>query len=360
MRFFSPEKLAVASVILGFPFLAAGRVVTSSTGLDISCDDAHCPESIIPRGPPIIFKPGGKPGTKPGDRSGGDSGGKPGGSRSGSGGLEVEPLGTGLGLGDIRPIGDYKDKGTQNLASLRQAITKDDPDTTIVSKDEDVHPPRSFYNLFMAELYEAQPTFGAKGSQHPELLNLLKKEDTGFEFAAHTSWTEYSIRSKHVSQAALQVNHGGYSRNGEFIIANTAFKDAIPYPKGHPQRIPNNEITWQCFAKVAKEKTKNLKGLILRDIQNRGTWKILREAYEKKGIPLNQKAVWKPDPNDPGMDGLFKTIVGSDNIAGKLLILQNHHKAIGNKEINKVITWTRHAEGSLNKLTVFVGLREKS
>lgn len=41
--------------------------------------------------------------------------------------------------------------------------------------------------------------------------------------------------------------------------------------------LKKNKMTWQAFLKAAsKRNTKNLKGMILRDIQNKGTWKVLR------------------------------------------------------------------------------------
>lgn len=252
-------------------------------------------------------------------------------------------------------MGFYKDKATERLDKLRGAIDSNEPDTIVVKKVEDVQPQKAFFDIFSAEGYVPSLSYEKKGKYFKELVHLLKKEDTGFDYTEYTPLVEYTIRSK--NQGSV-INDAAFSRDGEFIIASSAFKENIPYPKGDPKRVPNNEITWQCFEKATKN-PKNLKGLILRDIQTKGTWKILHHAYEKMGFPLDKKAVWKPDPKDPVMDDLFKTIVGSDNISGKLLILQNHHQALGNKEVTKVITWTKKVEGSNSKLTMFVGLSDK-
>ena len=182
-------------------------------------------------------------------------------------------------------------------------------------------------------------------SKYPE-LSLFTEADTGVNFGSAGSFSEYTIRNDNSPDT---IDDGGYARDRTFIVANTAFKANDHIPKDDLRRVPNNEITWQSFAKAAKKKTNNLKVIYLRNIQNKGMWAIAQTNYAERGINLDQVAVW--DQSTPQMATWFERFIGSDNASGKLLALTNHHTGAGNKKLSKVITIPKQVTGSQGMFT---------
>lgn len=250
----------------------------------------------------------------------------------------------------------YLKKGEERIKALETAVNSHKEDTIIVTDACEADPPEKFMDMFKVESYKIEPDFGQKAGKYPE-LGQLNSADIGFEFDSNSKITEYTVRWGEDNKGEI-INAGGYSMDGIFIIASQAFKANDKLPKDSQERVPNNEMTWQAFAKAAsKRNTKKLQGMILRDIQNKGTWEILRQAYSAKDIPLSQHATWESDAHDKVKTEWFTRLVGSDNIGGKLLTMSNHHKAMGNKEIKKITTYPRQiGEKTKGKLTMVLTL----
>ena len=158
----------------------------------------------------------------------------------------------------------------------------------------DVDIPTAFADAFDSELKSDNDigyTYSlsiVSPSKYPE-LSLFTEADTGVNFGSAGPFSEYTIRNDNSPDT---IDDGGYARDGTFIVANTAFKSNDHIPKDDPRRVPNNEMTWQSFAKAAKKKTNNLKVIHLRNIQNKGMWAIAQTNYAERGINLDQVAVW--------------------------------------------------------------------
>lgn len=250
----------------------------------------------------------------------------------------------------------YLKKGHERIKSLESAVNSHEDDTTIVTNSCEADPPKKFMDMFKVDSYKIEPGFGQKASKYPE-LEQLNSDDIGFEFDSNSKITEYTVRWGGDNKGQI-INEGGYSMDGIFIIASQAFKANDKLPKDSNERVPNNEMTWQAFAKAAsKRNTKKLQGMILRDIQNKGAWEILRQAYAAKDIPLSKHATWESDTHDKVKTEWFTRLVGSDNIGGKPLTMSNHHKAMGNKQIKKITTYPRQiGEKTKGKLTMVLTL----
>ncbi|CAJ2501345.1 Uu.00g041980.m01.CDS01 [Anthostomella pinea] len=149
--------------------------------------------------------------------------------------------------------------------------------------------------------------------------------------------------------ARREETEGAYDPHGELFFMVEAYKARNPTPRDDRRYVPANEISWQCYAKVAGENTKNLKLILLMDINNKGFWSITAHNYEEVGKSTDEIAVWERGDDSDSLKR-FERFLGGDIMNGILLALANHHNAIGDKTISKIIT----ISGSLSKQKQFV------
>ncbi|KAK1146893.1 hypothetical protein N8T08_002219 [Aspergillus melleus] len=375
MLFFTQRKALLALALVSLPYLTSSHPTENPSDLSLHCTtgDVDCFNGIIPspdgekpvileaRGgkakvgkPPAKNPPAGSPPNKnpPAKDPPASQTGKPAGN---------DPLGTGQGVGTIESMDSYLAKGEKRIKNLQSAIERKSQDTEIKPINEMPEKDKTnFYTIFadmftLVDNYVIEPEPGQKVSKYPEVVSLVKTADVGFEINERSPITEYTVRASGTKGDI--INAGAYSMDGTFIIANIAFKDNDKTPKQSKNHVPNNEMTWQAFAKVAKKKANKLQGMILRDIQNKGTWEILRQGYASRNIPLTQHATWELESKDPETVKWFKRLVGCDNIGGKLLTMANHHNAIGSKQIKKITTYPRQiGPDTKGKLTMVLTL----
>lgn len=241
------------------------------------------------------------------------------------------------------------------MRDYEAAIASNRADTKAVTDlcEVDVGPPPiAFADIFSSQIdprpYYITPDIGVSVDKYPE-LSLFKQADTGVDLSGK-NFPEYDIRNDEKATSKT-INEGGYDKGGTFIVANIAFKGNDQKAKDDPSRVPNNDMTWQAFAKAAtKNNVKNLKVIYLRDVQNAGMWAITQTNYSERKIDLSTIEVW--DASTPQGEIWFNRFLGSDNVSGKILTLTNHHQALGNKKILKIITIPKQAtSGTSSKYT---------
>ncbi|PGH15214.1 hypothetical protein AJ79_02579 [Helicocarpus griseus UAMH5409] len=206
---------------------------------------------------------------------------------------------------------------------------------------------RVFSDIFRQGHYRPERTISVAITKYPE-LKMLNKEKVGIDFGDYTLHVEDGVPE------VVQI--GAYDRNGEFLIGSHGFKENDKTPRDDPSRIPLNEMTWQLFAHTARQNAGKLKVMVVQNVQNKGTWEIVRKEYAPKNPPLSRRAIWKHDPNDATTTpNWFNTYLGSDNIAGKIFTLKNHHRILGNKKFTKILlTYPSQVKDSSNQLTMVV------
>ncbi|RDL42244.1 uncharacterized protein BP5553_02223 [Venustampulla echinocandica] len=364
MKAFAGKGALLLAAILGLQQLSSGVPVGTTP-------DPF--EDLLPRGgiprPVVPDKPVPVPhaGSKPPDPVGGKPAGHPGGA------AEVPRLGSGLGIGNAKSMEEYRIKGSERISGYEAAVSANRPDTRVVDdasqvKVEEPGLQESYLNIFKNKAYfEFGDDRGMRGADLRE-LTAFKAEHLGLDPSSIKQMKQITIKpkiedsTKGTSNPSQNnppptdfISQGGYDREGRYIIAQGGFKANDKTPAGQ-QRVPVHEIAWQAFASVAKEskgaqasRTKNLKVIFLMDIQNKGFWSIADRNYKEAGIPTNQMAVW--ERGDAAATTRFERFVGSDNINGKVIALTNHHNAIGNKKLARIITLPKEAPGSQNRFT---------
>ncbi|CAJ2500131.1 Uu.00g029840.m01.CDS01 [Anthostomella pinea] len=266
-------------------------------------------------------------------------------------GEDIPQLGLGGGFGTAQPIGTYEQKGDQRLAAYDEARKKKTPDTTIFDnadesgKSGDEH--KSFFNIYKNEDYFEFDTETIPTTNYPELQG-FKSADTGVDLGDIKELEETTIRDATGDMFKEVINLGAYDKKGKIIVAVSAFKENNHTPRGR-QYVPINEVGWQVYAHTAEGNVENLKVIFLMNIQNKGFWSITAKNYEEFGKKTDEMVVWEAGHGDALKR--FKRFLGSDNINGKLLALTNHHNAIKDKDIAKVITIPKDVPGSQGKFT---------
>ncbi|KAI9712382.1 MAG: hypothetical protein M1820_001595 [Bogoriella megaspora] len=259
-------------------------------------------------------------------------------------------LGQGSGFGDVETLLFYQQKGKTRMEEYSHALISKTEDTKVLNdvKEVDVRGKTSFLDIRHNAKY-----LGVSGSRvfhtFPE-LKVFREADLSLDVKTLKSLREITV-SDATSKAIIKpiINRGTYDPNGEVIIAQVAFKANDQTPRDSPERVPVNEISWQAYASVAKgtDKQKRLKVIFFMDIQNRGFWSITAQNYEQAGIPTDKMHVWTAADHLES----FQRFIGSDTINGKVRFLTNHHIAIGNKTLAKVITIPKQVPGSQGRFT---------
>jgi hypothetical protein len=264
---------------------------------------------------------------------------------------EVVELGVGPGFGKVDTLSSYQTKGNQRYTAFEDAKLRGTDDTPILADRNEAHIPASFPDLFeVKDHYFVDSKPGKTLDDYDPEIFLFTKEELGVDLpATHTEVKVFSVRDgKTVGQSddpnrEFYILRGGYTEDGQIIFAKDAFKDNDVTPTGDG-KIPINEISWQTYASVAKDNTKNLKAIMLMDIQNKGFWAITAANYGERGIPLTQKAVWRR--GDADNTKWFERLLGSDNINSKIFAFTNHHNALGNPNIDSIVTIPKMVPGS--------------
>ncbi|KAI1773875.1 hypothetical protein F4818DRAFT_442633 [Hypoxylon cercidicola] len=274
---------------------------------------------------------------------------------------DVPLLGSGHGIGDVKPIADYEVKGKERLMAYENAVKQNREETKIVDDEAQVRNGESFFNIFKkVKYYEVTPDMFKRKEDFKE-FSLFQKKDLGFDYSEFGLLRQITIKDETFTGPNKPIiNMGTYSTEGRFIISEERYKAHDKTPPNSNQKTPMNEVTWQAFASIANDKgvskTQNLKVIFMKDIQNKGFWSITGQNYKEAGIDTNKMVVWKP--GDAAETARFHRFLGSDNINGMLLFLANHHRSAGNKKVAKVITIPKGVKGSRNKFTAALVLEE--
>lgn len=398
MRLLPGKGLLVLAAILGLQQLSAGVPVTPAPEevQDLLLRRAFIPHNN-PKPRPESPGPDTRPNPEPGASSlhpGGTSSSHPGGANSphaegssplhpGGASSPNEPvyfgIGPGDGFGTVEPIEVYQRKGKDRIDAYEAAILSNRPETRVVddASQVNVEAKDSFWNIFKNDKYFLfEEDAAKKATSFPE-LKPFTAAGIGFDPRTMGTMKQITIKPRPQENPAKGgpgpanipgntnpanaysptdvISRGGYDYDGRYIVAQDGFKGNDLTPPGQ-QRIPVNEISWQAFASAANGRrrggpslTGNLKVIFLMDIQNKGFWRITEQNYKEAGKELKEVVEWTR--GDAAATARFERFIGSDNINGKIIALRNHHNAIGNKRVAKVITAPRASGHSQGRFT---------
>ena len=265
--------------------------------------------------------------------------------------------------GEILTMAEYEKKGAQRLQEYQQTVNKKTLDTEVSTNVNGLNPPSNFFDVFNPKMPKGLSPYRTETKELPKSatetfpeLKAFTKDDLGFDLP-QSKMKETQILN-HDDRLGIQsyIVRGSHSTDGKFMIHQDAFKNhdrfANDVKKGtatqRQRRVPANEMSYQAYKSVAGDNTKNMQAQFLMNIYNPGMWRIIQESYKERGIELNTKASWTAKDHPAA----FNRLTGSDNANGKIQALQNHHNAMGNKQLDKIITLPRDAPGSQGKLTV--------
>jgi len=272
--------------------------------------------------------------------------------------------------GEILPMVQYETKGAQRLASSDRAIAGKSPDIKATLNRAALTaapPPKTFFDIFNPQVVRGKTPYRTEIKPLPKgpletfpELKTFTKEDLGFDMTNARMKEVQILNHDDKKGVETYIVRAAHDNDGRFMVHQDAFKDndhfasAVDSRKkaGRPapqdvERVPVNEMSYQGFKAVAGDKSSNMQVQFLMNIQNPGFWRILQESYKERGISVNTKATWTRAEHGK----MFDRLAGSDNANGKILALENHHGALGDKRLTKIITVPAGVTGSEGKLT---------
>ncbi|KAK8003963.1 hypothetical protein PG989_003682 [Apiospora arundinis] len=250
--------------------------------------------------------------------------------------------GQGNGKGDnAKPMDDYAKSGKTQVDNYVTITKGNKPDVLTVASKADLAGKEK--NTAFLDIRK-NPNYEVDEQQHQyvnvdlkELKN-FKPAELGFDINAPGTSTKVTVRR---ASDKKDINIGTYDPKGNFIYYESAFKEA----NNVEDKIPLNEVGMQNFKKIAGDNTKNFKVAFLANIQNKEFWEITRQNYNDVKQPYSQVMTFEHGTPQ------FDRYMGSPNINSKFFSWGNHHNAIGNKQVDKIVVIPKQVEGSGGKMT---------
>ncbi|KAK8132089.1 hypothetical protein PG999_000262 [Apiospora kogelbergensis] len=243
--------------------------------------------------------------------------------------------------GDAKSMDSYANSGKTQVKNYVEITKGSRPDAITVASKKDLEGKKqntAFLDIRKNPNYEVQEEpFQFVNVNLKELKN-FKPAELGFDINALGTFTKVTVKRASDKQ---DINIGTYDPKGNFIYYESAFKDANTVE----DKIPLNEMGMQNFKKIAGDNTKNFKAAFLGDIQNKEFWEITRQNYNDMKQPYSQVMTFEHDTAQ------FERYMGSPNLNSKFFSWGNHHNAIGNKVVDKIVIIPKQAENSGRKMT---------
>ncbi|KAI1840390.1 hypothetical protein JX266_013398 [Neoarthrinium moseri] len=259
----------------------------------------------------------------------------------------TENPGQGYGKGnDPKSMDEYAVAGKTQVDNYEAIMRSNRPDVLTVSSKAELEgsrPNEAFLDIRNNPDYQiVEVTF------HPREINelkIFKASELGFEIK-QSRLVQLTVRNPNDAQPISQAL---YDPDGNYIMYQVAFKDG----NKATDKVPLNEIGMQNFLRVAgpdkaknkPDSTKNFKAAFLMDIQNKEFWGITRQNYNDMKQPFSEVLTFNRGTPQ------FDRYMGSPNIKSKFFSYGNHHNAIGNKVVDKIIIIPKQAENSGGKFT---------
>ncbi|KAI1868396.1 hypothetical protein JX265_007219 [Neoarthrinium moseri] len=251
----------------------------------------------------------------------------------------TENPGQGYGMGnDPKQMDEYAKAGKTQVDSYEATVHSNKPDVLTVGSKAELQgkgPNEAFLDIRKNPAYKIEEV-KVLTSELKELKN-FKSSELGFEIKQGFV-TQVSVRN---GKDPEPINQGIYDPNGNYIMYQVAFKDG----NNVADKIPLNEIGMQNFQKVAGDNTKNFKAAFLMELQNKEFWGITRQNYNDMKQPFSEVMTFNRGTPQ------FERYMGSPNINSKFFSYGNHHNAIGNKIVDKIVIIPKQAENSGGKFT---------
>lgn len=242
-------------------------------------------------------------------------------------------------------MADYERSGRSQVDDYEQIVKSGRPDTRVVQTEADLakYSPHEAFLDFRENAGYRVRNDKYSYSYYKSLRNFDSSE-LGFDFEQAKDIMQVTVTEKGGDSGAV-IAQGSYDPEGRFMVYQMAFKDENNKVADH---VPLNEISMQNFIAVAGDQTKNLKAAFITDIQNKGFFAITRQNYNDLKQPFDKVLTFERGTPQ------FYRYMGSDNIRSTIFSFGNHHHAIGNKIIDKIIVIPKQVQGSDDELAVAI------
>jgi hypothetical protein len=243
-------------------------------------------------------------------------------------------------------MSDYEQAGAKQIKNYNEAVASDTEDTPILESKEEVakHPLNTAFLDYRKNTGYRATTDASKKLSSLQSVWAYSEEELGFNIRDTDKVTQITVRKSDANEDQL-VTEGSYDPEGKIIVYQNAFKEQnvqVTDP------IPLNEIAMQNFIRVAGDNTRNLKAAFITDIQNKGFFDITRKNYNDKHENFKTVLTFKAGTAE------FNRYIGSDNVKSKMFSFINHHNAIGNKKIEKIVVAPMQADKADHELSIAI------
>ena len=259
--------------------------------------------------------------------------------------------GQGQGKGDDpKSIEEYEEKGKKVMENYEEVVKSDKPDTLIVQTEaelKDHDDKKAFLNFHKHGGYKTNNDNEVEFRSFKSLQN-FKSSEIGFDIAPETKVTRVTVADKNDDKNNVIII-SSYDPKGDFIVFQSAFKKGNNEIPGH---VPLNEMNMQNFIKVAGHNTKNVRAAFIENIMNKGFFDITRQNYNDMKQPFDKMLTFNRGTPQ------FDRFMGSEIIWSKVVSFTNHHNAIGNKIIEKIVVVPKQAKNSDEELAVAIVFKD--
>ncbi|KAI9642415.1 hypothetical protein NHQ30_009220 [Ciborinia camelliae] len=172
-----------------------------------------------------------------------------------------------------------------------------------------------------------------EGKVYDDLESTLSKPELGV--SSDTSFSEM-----HWYSGSSKVNSGAYNPDkGIIIVDDVAGEDA--HAITDPKKLEPSSITYQSYRQIARNKLKNLKMVIQRNLKNKGTRKMISDAYDlSQNLNITSSVGdWAMDATDMMREKTFLTLLGTDNGKPTVDMLTDFHSLLGNQLVERIFTF---------------------
>ena len=248
-------------------------------------------------------------------------------------------------------MNEYQDLGDQQIAAYGAVLKSDKPDTSILKTKEEVdqHPLKTaFLDYRENKGYKTKQKTDVNTAGLKPVWN-FKESDIGFNIRDTDKVTQITVSREGNTEGEV-ITEGAFDPNGKFMVYSNTFKvenDLVP------DHVPLNEIAMQNFINVAGANTKNLQAAFITNVKNKGFYDITKRNY------FDAKQTFQRVVSFPRGTLEFSRIIGSDNVFSKMFSYMNHHNALGDKEIKKIVIMPRQSPGSDSELSIAIVFAKK-
>lgn len=222
-------------------------------------------------------------------------------------------------------IAQLRTRGETATANLSKAITRNTPDKNAA---------------VFEEVYRVKSIQGARAT--PDLRVVLRPLNKN---SRSNTYTEYSVINKDQSDPDTPILQLKVSGIQGTIINEVSYlkKDTLPID----EKIRWSDQAFQSWQREGGNPRLNL--VIQRNIQNDATNKAITQFHAAHCIGKNVPGIWLPGSDE------YNALMGSDNGRPVAYMLQDHHRALGDRKVTSITTYAQSSIRTRSLMGLIIG-----